>query len=215
MNQAGADIDVVAVFMNIASLGATWVMWLLVGLMFFLGAIILERACLFCRTGVDAALIGRELVVHLQDGRLEDAKKLVSRGLAAEERVVADGLTVWARGPRAVEQIMKASLVRERQRFERSLGLLGTVGSNAPFIGLLGTVIGIVISFEDLAANPKGGMAVVGAGIAEALASTAIGLVVAIPAVIAFNTFKGVLEKRAGNVEFLTGVVLSQLEEEH
>jgi biopolymer transport protein ExbB/TolQ len=91
---------------------------------------------------------------------------------------------------------------------------MGTVGSNAPFVGLLGTVIGIVISFQQLASNPKGGMAVVGPGIAEALASTAVGLMVAIPAVVAFNAFRGSLTRRLGNVEFLSGILLSQLETE-
>ena len=106
---------------------------------------------------------------------------------------------------------MHGSLQRERQRFERYLGYMGTVGSNAPFIGLLGTVIGIVLAFQDLAANPKGGMAVVGPGIAEALVSTAVGLLVAIPAVVAHNHFRGGVQRRIGNVEFLSGMVLSQL----
>jgi biopolymer transport protein ExbB len=99
-------------------------------------------------------------------------------------------------------------------RLERRLGFLGTLGSNAPFVGLLGTVIGIVQAFEQLqvagAANGSGGAmnGVMGA-IAEALVATAIGLVVAIPAVAAFNAFQRRIKGILGNAEALRHVVLS------
>jgi len=211
--QSTNTFDVIQAFLNFANLGAAWVMWLMIGLALVLTVLILERLRLFGMTRIDAPGIGKALVEHLDQGELARAQALVERGLAMEERVIADGLQAWRRGPRAVEQIMRGSLERERQRFERFLGYMGTVGSNAPFIGLFGTVIGIVVAFQDLAANPKGGMAVVGPGIAEALVSTAVGLIVAIPAVVAFNHFKGLLAKRVSNVEFLTGIVLSQLQD--
>ncbi len=214
MQRTAGGFDVIATFLSLASFGAGWVMWLMLGLAFVLSVLILERFYLFTKTRVDAPSIGRALVEHLEQGELERARELVARGLAMEERIVADGLSAWQRGPRAVEQIMKSSLERERQRFDRSLAYMGTVGSNAPFVGLLGTVIGIVLSFQRLAQNPKGGMAVVGPGLAEALVSTAVGLLVAIPAVVAFNYFKGTLAKRIGNVEFLSGILLSQLKDE-
>ncbi len=206
--------DVVATFTKFANLGAAWVMWLMLALAFVLTVLIIERIALFWRTRVDASSVGRQLFEHLERGELDQARQLVAAGRAMEERIISDGLEAWARGSRAVEQVMKSSVERERQRYERYLGYMGTVGSNAPFIGLLGTVIGIVISFQQLALNPKGGMAVVGPGIAEALASTAVGLMVAIPAVVAFNAFRGSLTKRLGNVEFLSGIVLSQLQTE-
>lgn len=214
LTETVGNFDVVQAFLNFAHLGAAWVMWLMIGLASVLIALVFERARLFHKTSVDAPSMGRELMDHLEGGDVRRAQGLVSRGLAMEERVLADGLLAYGRGPLAAEQIMRSSLERERQRFERFLSYMGTVGSNAPFIGLFGTVIGIVVSFEDLAANPKGGMAVVGPGIAEALVSTAVGLVVAIPAVIAFNHFKGTLAKRVGNVEFLSGILLAQLNSE-
>jgi biopolymer transport protein ExbB len=206
--------DVVATFTKFANLGAAWVMWLMLALAFVLTVLVIERIALFWRTRVDASSVGRQLFEHLERGDLDQARQLVAAGRAMEERIISDGLEAWTRGSRAVEQVMKSSVERERQRYERYLGYMGTVGSNAPFIGLLGTVIGIVISFQQLAVNPKGGMAVVGPGIAEALASTAVGLMVAIPAVVAFNAFRGSLTKRLGNVEFLSGIVLSQLQTE-
>lgn len=213
-SETAANFDVVHAFLNLAHFGSAWVMWLMIALAVVLVVLVVERLRLFASTKVDAPHIGRSLMEHLEANELGKAQLLVKRGHAMEERVLADGLQAYRRGSSAAEQIMRSSLERERQRFERFLSYMGTVGSNAPFIGLLGTVIGIVMSFEDLAANPTGGMAVVGPGIAEALVSTAVGLVVAIPAVIAFNHFRGVLAKRIGNVEFLTGILLSQIDSE-
>ncbi len=78
---------------------------------------------------------------------------------------------------------------------KRGLGLLATIGSTAPFIGLFGTVVGIINAFRGIAANGSGGMAAVSGGIAEALVATALGIFVAIPAVVAFNQFTGKLDQ--------------------
>ena len=99
----------------------------------------------------------------------------------------------------------------QREDLERNLTFLASVGSNAPFIGLFGTVIGIILSFKALGNNPKGGLEVVGPGIAEALVATAVGLLVAIPAVVMFNYFKGMLKERIGNTDFLGRIVLARL----
>ena len=79
-------------------------------------------------------------------------------------------------------------------QLKRGLGFLATIGSTAPFIGLFGTVVGIINAFRNIAATGSGGMSVVSGGIAEALVSTALGIFVAIPAVVAFNHFTGKIE---------------------
>ena len=79
-------------------------------------------------------------------------------------------------------------------QMKRGLGFLATIGSTAPFIGLFGTVVGIISAFQGIAATGSGGMAAVSGGIAEALVATALGILVAIPAVMAFNSFTGKLE---------------------
>jgi len=206
-----SGFDVIGSFLNLAGLGAEWVMWLLVAQAVVLCALVLERLRLYSTTRIDTPALGRALVDRLERGQLAQAQALFERGAAMEERVLADALSVFGRGHRVVEHVMHSSLERERQRFERFLGYMGTLGNNAPFVGLLGTVIGIILAFQDLAANPKGGMAVVGPGIAEALVATAVGLLVAIPAVIAFNSFRGVVDTRLGNTELLGRIVLSQL----
>ena len=89
-------------------------------------------------------------------------------------------------GPETVEQVMLSALAAERPRYERFLSLLGTLGNNAPFIGLFGTVLGIIKAFNDLGAVSLKGSAIqqtVMTGISEALVATAVGLAVAIPAV--------------------------------
>ncbi|MDH5671486.1 MAG: MotA/TolQ/ExbB proton channel family protein [Myxococcales bacterium] len=203
------SFDVIEAFVRLAGLGAEWVLWLLLALGVMLGALVIERLRLLARTRVDTAALGRVLVEHLEGGRLSEARALVDSGFAMEQRVIADGLSVFERGPRAVEHVMRSATERERQRFERSLGFMGTLGSNAPFIGLLGTVIGIIVAFQQLAEHPSGGMDVVGPGIAEALVATAVGLLIAIPAVIAFNTLRSAVDDRLSNTELLGRIVLS------
>ena len=88
-----------------------------------------------------------------------------------------------------MEQIMSGYLLMERPHLEKNLGFLATLGSNAPFIGLLGTVLGIIHAFASLSTS-QGDPSVVMRGISEALVATAVGLFVAIPAVVAFNYFQ-------------------------
>ena len=94
----------------------------------------------------------------------------------------------------AVEERLAAARIDGRYRLERRLWVLGTLGNNAPFVGLFGTVLGVIRAFADLAGNAGAGPEVVMAGLSEALVATAVGLLVAIPAVMAYNYFL----KRAG-----------------
>ena len=98
-------------------------------------------------------------------------------------------------------QMMVVTKNRELERLERGLGFLATAGSSTPFIGLFGTCIGIIHSFQSIAGSQNTSLAVVAPGIAEALFATAIGLFVAIPAVIAFNKFNGEINRLAGKLE--------------
>lgn len=93
-----------------------------------------------------------------------------------------------------VTSALRDSMSETLIQLKRGLGFLATVGSTAPFIGLFGTVVGIINAFRSIAATGSGGMSVVSGGIAEALVSTALGIFVAIPAVVAFNHFTGKIE---------------------
>ena len=100
----------------------------------------------------------------------------------------------------SVARALERQAQREVQSLKRGLGLLATVGSTAPFVGLLGTVMGIVNSFQSMALTGSGGLGTVSAGIAEALITTAFGLLVAIPAVMAYNYLQGWVDARAVDI---------------
>lgn len=147
---------------------------------------------------------------------INDISGLLSRGeldgaaLAAQEaegylgKVLGAGLKAWRTSSRmdteltfeSVTRALERSTARETQLLKRGLGVLATVSSTAPFVGLLGTVMGIVNSFQAMAASGSGGLGTVSAGIAEALITTAFGLLVALPAVMMFNYFTGWIEAR-------------------
>lgn len=114
----------------------------------------------------------------------------------------------------SVARALERQAQREVQSLKRGLGLLATVGSTAPFVGLLGTVMGIVNAFQSMALTGSGGLGTVSAGIAEALITTAFGLLVAIPAVMAYNYLQGWVDARAVDIsessnEFLDSVAKS------
>src|SRR5215204_2144894 len=100
-----------------------------------------------------------------------------------------------------IEKVMDVTIAREIERLERRLLVLATVGSAGPFIGLFGTVWGIMTSFQSIAASKNTSLAVVAPGIAEALFATAIGLVAAIPATIFYNKFSSEVNKQAQRLE--------------
>ena len=211
MHGAQHGFSLIETFTKLAGLGSEWVMWLLLGLAALSVVIAVERLYLFVSTRVDVMKTARGLLRTLEHGDLDEAKALVVRAKAMEERVLGDALSMYNGGADAVEEIARASMIRERQRYERALSFLGTVGSNAPFVGLLGTVIGVILAFAELGRNPKGGLEVVGPGISEALVATAVGLLVAIPAVVLFNWFKALLKKRIADTDFLCRLVIAQL----
>jgi biopolymer transport protein TolQ len=100
-----------------------------------------------------------------------------------------------------IEKVMDVTIAREIERMERGLLVLATVGSAGPFVGLFGTVWGIMTSFQSIAASKNTSLAVVAPGIAEALFATAIGLVAAIPATIFYNKFSSEVNKQAQRLE--------------
>jgi biopolymer transport protein ExbB len=171
----------------ITTLGADWVLWLLLGLSFVSVAVMVERALFFLSRRLPSADgVARQLLA----GDLAGAAAAVERARGMEAEVVRAAVEHAARGPEAVEEVVAARVERARLDYERRLAFLGTLGNNAPFIGLFGTVLGVVRAFADLAAHPgAGGAGTVMAGISEALVATAVGLFVALPAVVMFNLY--------------------------
>ena len=137
-----------------------------------------------------------------------DSVRIVLEGNRFDEgRVVLKGLSDQGQSREAFEKKVSAYAHAEKVKWERFSLFLGSVGSNAPFIGLLGTVLGILKSFADLGLSTKGGPAVVMAGISEALVVTAVGLAVAIPAVIFFNICKRRVDRAMGTVASMVDLI--------
>jgi biopolymer transport protein ExbB/TolQ len=135
--------------------------------------------------------------------------RVIEAGLAAYRttRQVAEPELIFESVSRALERQAQ----REAQSMKSGQGVLGTVGSTAPFVGLLGTVMGIVNSFQSMAQTGSGGLGTVSAGIAEALITTAFGLLVAIPAVMFFNYFQGWIEARTVDIAEASNELLDVL----
>ena len=177
------------------TLGAEWVLWLLVLLSVASVGIMIERALFFARRRLpDPDGLSRLLL----EGDLAGARAEVQGLEGMEAEVVRAALDNAAGGPAAVSEVVNARLERARLEYERRLAFLGTLGNNAPFIGLFGTVLGIIRAFADLAAHPgAAGAGSVMGGISEALVATAVGLAVALPAVVSFNLFQRWLRRSA------------------
>jgi biopolymer transport protein ExbB len=201
-------------FLAFTLLGAEWVLWLLIFLSVISFAIMIERAWFFATHRLDTATLESELRRLLAENKLNEARARVQHSPTVEAGVIRAGLAEVERGHEAVGAALFGAKARQRLRLERNLAFLGTLGNNAPFIGLFGTVLGIIKAFHDLAGNQAGGVAVVMSGISEALVSTAVGLLVAIPAVVGFNFFNRRVRATIANVDSLAHVVLAQLKGE-
>ena len=190
-------MDLSARFLSLALGGAGWVLWLLVALSVISVAISLERLWYLRRHRVQKATLLADMQALLRE--------------RAPERVESAGL-IPPRGD--LDAVAEGAKAREKLRLERNLTFLATLGSNAPFIGLFGTVLGIIKAFHDLAANQAGGPGVVMAGISEALVATAVGLLVAIPAVVAFNYFNRRVRAHMCKVEWTAHLALDELKQQ-
>ena len=203
--------------------GASWVMWLLLMLSVVSVAIMLERGWFFYSLRDDLVALARSLTDYLRRGEVTEARRLLENSPSAEAAVVVAGLVESDRGADAAEEAMAGAAALQRMKLEKRLVFLGTLGNNAPFVGLLGTVIGIVQAFDELGKAAKSQAVqtastiapqAVMTSIAEALVATAIGLIVAIPAVAAYNTFQRLTKSTLANTEVLSRILMAHLKAE-
>jgi biopolymer transport protein ExbB len=194
--------------------GAAPIMYLMIALSIVSLAIILERAWFFQSIRVDVRELARRVAERLNAGDRPGALRIVEASPSTEAAIAAAGLRQASGKVAAVSEAMESASALERMRLERGLAYLGTLGNNAPFIGLLGTVIGIVQAFDALekTAQVNGASTAVMGAIAEALVATAIGLAVAIPAVMAFNYFQRRIKGTLGRADALKHVLLAHFE---
>jgi biopolymer transport protein TolQ len=203
-----ADFSVMAMFLR-ATITVKLTMIVLVLASFWSWAIIIEKIVAYRR-------------LRSQSARFEDAfwsgqplddlyERISDKGRSPIERVFVAGMTEWRRSfgdaglipgtQSRVDRAMAVAVAREAETVNKRLPFLASVGSVAPFVGLFGTVWGIKHSFESIATQQNTNLAVVAPGIAEALLATALGLLAAIPAVLAYNRLSGEAESFTGALE--------------
>jgi biopolymer transport protein ExbB len=193
--------------------GSSWVLYLLLGLSVAAVAVMIERLWFFLQERRPGEALADALTALRAAGADEAMAKL--SGVRSMEAAVARACLRHAGdGMAAVEEHKAAAVERERARYERRLAFLGTLGNNAPFVGLFGTVLGIIRAFHDLAGSSMQGTQAVMAGIAEALVATGIGLIVALPAVATYNAFTRHVERATSAAEVLAHEILAQLKTE-
>jgi biopolymer transport protein ExbB/biopolymer transport protein TolQ len=208
--------------LDIAGVGGTVVLIILLGLSVLSIGIIIDRLIYFRKRRVDAVKLAKQAQDKLAAGDRAGLEKLLATMPAVEAQVLREAIGWYDEGVESFDEMLKKALIDRRKEFESGLVFLGTLGNNAPFIGLFGTVLGIIVSFRELssaatnaAASGGGGMNNVMAGIAEALVSTAVGILVAVPAVVFFNIFQKKTVVIEDNVNALGNAVLAHMKRDN
>jgi biopolymer transport protein TolQ len=208
--QAGAiDFSLMAMFLR-ATTVVQIVMIVLILASFWSWAIIFDKVMLFSRLGGKSSRFEDQFWSGQPLDELFD--RVGSRPTTPIERVFCAGMTEWRRSLRQegglipgtqsrVDRAMNVAIAREAEQANKRLSFLATVGSVTPFVGLFGTVWGIKHAFESIAVQQNTNLAVVAPGIAEALLATALGLLAAIPAVVAYNRLSVDAERLTGGLE--------------
>lgn len=205
-----------------SAIGSEWVLILLILISVASVALILERWFFYrdaskandaFRTAVRDQVSKRnwDLALQTASSRVNSASRT---GASFDAAVAAALLSEREKDRTAREKLAADALTTTRVKWEKNLALLATIGSNAPFVGLFGTVLGIIQAFHHLSMSEGGGAGVSGvtAGLAEALIATAVGILVAIPATVAFNLFTRRVRRALMEAEAFQNFILSQLQ---
>jgi len=195
------------------SIGADWILYLLLGLLLLSVVVVVERILFFRKNKVDPVTLSKAVIQAVREGGPAKARQQIVGVGGMTGGVLAAALDAWDDGVDSVEEVIAAAISRERILYDRWLPVLGTLGNSAPFIGLFGTVIGILSAFSNLS-GPLQGADLKGAvmgSIGEALVATAVGLAVAIPCVVAFNAFKSRIKRMSGDTEAVARLLMAHL----
>jgi len=192
--------------------GPQWVMYLLIVCSVINLAIIIDRIIFFQKMKGDFAEFIKNLTERLNSSEpIEQTSAWCSGQKMLEANVAAVGLERSKDNLKAAEESMNATMIAAKTRLERGTVVLGTLGSNTPFLGLFGTIIGIIEAFHALSTAAAPGPEVIMASISEALVATALGILVAIPAVVSFNFFNRAIKKKMANSDATSRIVMTHL----
>ena len=210
------------IFLGLSLVGADWVLYFLIILSVISITLILERLRFYREASKGLERFRKELRAAATSGswtQASDAAKtrsLSRTGVAVDlESEMAFALLSHPKkaSPEILTEIAQDAVMRARLAWERNLSVLATIGANAPFVGLFGTVLGIIKAFHDLSQQAGAGAQTVTAGISEALIATAVGILVAIPAVVAFNFFQRRVKSALAEAEALKSFLIGKLAE--
>lgn len=195
---------------TVAHLADQVILWMLLVLSVLSIGMILERFFALRKVAAESSKVRSRIKNALQSNSLEEVEELAKNHESIEGRAASYALKhMRESGSRGLEEIFNTFALTERPELERFLGFLATVGSNAPYVGLLGTVLGIMKAFNDLATAPEAGQQTVMAGISMALVATAAGLFVAIPAVAFYNYYSKQVKSIYQNLESVKELCLA------
>jgi biopolymer transport protein ExbB len=211
-------------FLQISLVGADWVLVLLILVSLISITLILERAAFYRAAARNLLPFRSKLLMLVKEGKWNEAFEVAANRAKECDGVPLDLETGLARvllqkrdavpGVDVLTEIAQSEVVRAKIQWDKNLSILATIGSNAPFIGLFGTVLGIIKAFHDLSQQAMAaGAQTVSAGISEALIATAVGILVAIPAVVAFNLFQRQVKKAMSEAEALKSFLIGALSE--
>lgn len=182
-------MDLSKAFVDFAQLGANWVLWLLVALSIASVAVMIDRFLWFRGRDTDTERFRREMRSSYERNEVDHFINKYRNDPAIPIQVTLRGLLERDKGPEAVAEAMQGERAKWRRTADRNLIVLGTLGNNVPFVGLFGTVLGVMNAFLHLSVKSAEAEKKTLDTIAEALSATAFGLLVALPAVAAFNFF--------------------------
>jgi len=193
-------------FFIIAQLGHEITLWILFILSVISIAILLERFFFLRQWRKSSSLACKEIKQAIDSGQPEWIKNLHPAFDSIDKNSSIQFLSVYLeKTPHLVPQIFRSFVASQKTQLEAYLGFLATIGSNAPFIGLLGTIFGVIEAFNALGTSSGSATPIVMLGIAKALLATAVGLLVAIPAIVAYNYLRKQVRIILQNLENIEG----------
>ena len=192
-----------------ALVGGDWVLYILIALSVWCLTVIYNRFRFFQGRAKGEELLGDRVAELLAKGQVQQVQKLVQNNGTTVGEILKAGIANLSLGPGPLEQVLESRKIQEKLALEKNLLVLGTLGNNAPFIGLFGTVLGIIKAFNDLAVAGTSGPTIVMRGVSEALVATAMGLFIAIPAVASYNYFQGRIKRSLANADRLCRLLLA------
>jgi biopolymer transport protein ExbB len=169
---------------------------------------IFERWLFYKHTSIDADRFFMKIREAFRNEGTERAISVCNSSLSPLAAVIKSGLEESEKNVQVAAEMMDAMAIEQRTKLEKNLNILGTLGNVAPLIGLFGTVVGIIRAFHSLSVSGSAGPSVISAGIAEALITTAAGLVVAVPAVVFYNYYLRRVETVMSEIESISKKVL-------